>query len=104
MAKLIDAVEFFELRWEAGEEFLRRWHFWVTHSRLEPVIEVARTIKRHWAGILNWFNSKLTIGFLEGINGLIQATKARAWGYRSTRNLITMAYLSAGKLELNLPT
>lgn len=89
---------------EAGERFLRRWYFWATHSRLEPVIEVAKTIKRHWEGILNWFESYLTIGLLEGINSLIQAAKARARGYRSTRNLIAMAYLLAGKLEFNLPT
>lgn len=35
---------------------------------------------------------------------MIQAAKARARGYRSTRNLIAMAYLLAGKLEFNLPT
>jgi len=29
--------------------------------------------------------------------------KARARGYRTTKNLITMIYLTAGKLEFNLP-
>jgi len=58
---------------EEGERFLKRWYFWATHFRLEPVIEVARTVKRHWEGILNWFEGKVTIGFLEGINSLIQA-------------------------------
>ena len=89
---------------EAGERFLKRWYFWATHSRLGPVVEAARTIKRHWEGILNWFDSKLTIGLLEGINSLIQAAKARARGYRNPKNLITMAYLLAGKLEFSLPT
>ena len=36
-------------------------------------------------------------GFLEGINSLIQAAKAKACGYRTARNIITMAYLIAGK-------
>ena len=89
---------------EAGEAFLRRWYFWATHSRLGPVIDAARAIKRHWEGILNWFDSRLSTGFLEGINSLIQAAKAKARGYRTTRNLITMAYLIAGKLPLRLPT
>lgn len=102
--KLTLAELFQEPSREAGERFLKRWYFWATHSRLAPVIEAARTIKRHWEGILNWFDSKLTIGFLEGINSLIQAAKARARGYRSTRNLITMAYLLAGKLDFGLPT
>jgi transposase len=39
---------------------------------------------------------------LEGINSLIQAAKAKARGYRSTKNLITMVYLIAGKLDLRL--
>jgi len=89
---------------QAGEEFLKRWYFWVTHSRLQPVIEAARAIKRHWDGILNCFDSHLSTGFLEGINSLIQAAKAKARGYRTTRNLITMAYLIAAKLPLSLTT
>jgi hypothetical protein len=39
---------------------------------------------------------------LEGINSLLQAAKARARGYRSTRNLLAMAYLVAGKLNFRL--
>jgi len=66
------------------------------------MIEAARTIKRHWAGVLRWFKSRITNGVLEGINSLIQAAKAKARGYRSTKNLITMVYLIAGKLDLRL--
>ena len=87
-----------------AEEFLQRWYFWATHSRLEPMIKAARTIKAHWAGVLRWFESGITNRILEGINSLIQAAKAKARGYRSTRYLITMVYLIAGKLEFNLPT
>ena len=43
---------------EAAEAFLKKWYFWATHSRLKPVIEAAGTIKRHWDGILRWFDSK----------------------------------------------
>ncbi len=89
---------------KAGEAFLKRWYFWATHSRLEPIIQAAKTIKRHWEGVLNWFDSVITIGLLEGFNSLIQAAKARARGYRTNRNLITMAYLIAGQLKFNLPT
>lgn len=89
---------------ENAEAFLKKWYFWATHSRLEPIKEAAYTLKRHWNGILRWFKSRINNGILEGINSLIQAIKARARGYRTTRNLITMIYLIAGKLELNLPT
>ncbi len=89
---------------DQAEAFLKRWYFWATHSRLEPIIAAAKTIKRHWDGVLRWHQSKLANGVLEGINSLVQAAKAKARGYRSTRNLTAMIYLIAGKLDLRLPT
>ncbi len=41
---------------------------------------------------------------IEGINSLVQAAKARARGYRTTKNFITIAYLVCGKLDFKLPT
>ena len=43
-------------------------------------------------------------GLIEGINSLVQAAKAKARGYRSTRNLKAIIYLLAGKLDLRLPS
>ena len=28
--------------------YLNKWYYWATHSRLEPIIKAAKTIKRHW--------------------------------------------------------
>ena len=88
---------------EQAEARLKRWYFWATHSRLEPAIDAAHTIGRHWDGILRWFHSKIANGIIEGINSLVQAAKAKARGYRSTRNLKAMVYLIAGKLDFRLP-
>lgn len=87
-----------------AESTLKKWYFWATHSRLEPMKEAARTIKRHWSGIVRWFTSGISNGTLEGINSLVQAAKARARGYRTNRNLISMIYLICGKLNFALPT
>jgi hypothetical protein len=87
-----------------AEAFLKKWYWWATHSRLPPIIQVARMVKRHWNGILRWFHSKIANGIMEAINSLIQAAKAKARGYRSTRNLKAIIYLIAGRLELALPT
>jgi transposase len=89
---------------EDAETLLKGWYNWAIRSQIEQVKKVARTVKDHWNGILAWFNSKLSNGFLEAVNGLIQAAKRRARGYRSTKNLINMAYLIAGKLDFRLPT
>jgi len=96
--------EFWNQPLQEAETFLKKWYFWATHSRLEPIKEAAYTMKRHWDGILRWFTSKINNGILEGINSLIQAAKAKARGYRTIKNLITMIYLIGGKLEFRLPT
>ena len=88
---------------EAATSYLSKWYFWATHSRLQPVIDAAHTVKRHWDGILRWFDSKIANGLIEGINSLVQAAKAKARGYRSIRNLKAIVYLLAGKLHLQLP-
>ena len=86
-----------------GELILDRWYSWAIRSRLEPMKDAARTIMRHRDGILRWFTSKIANGLIEGINSLVQAAKAKARGYRSTRNLKAITYLIAGKLDLRLP-
>lgn len=85
----------------SAARYLTRWCNWATRSRVPAMIDAARTIRRHWKGVLRWFTSKITNGILEGINSLIQAAKAKARGYRSTRNLIAMTYLIAGRLDFN---
>jgi transposase len=85
-----------------AEAYLKKWCSWASRSRVPAMTDAARTIRNHWDGVLRWFTSKITNGLLEGINSLIQAAKAKARGYRTSRNLVAMVYLIAGKLELNL--
>jgi transposase len=92
--------EFFKQPPHLAEAFLKKWCFWAAHSRLEPMKAAVKTIKAHWDGILRWFVSKINNGILEGLNSLIQASKARARGYRTKRCLITMVYIIGGKLPL----
>jgi transposase len=89
---------------DQAEHFLKKWYYWATHSRIEPMKKAAKTMKQHWDGILNWFKSGINNGILEGINSLVQAAKARARGYRTNEYLITMIYLLTGKLRFNLPS
>jgi transposase len=91
-------VYFAESRQEA-EALLTCWHREAGASSIGLIQKMAKTVKEHWNGILSHFDSKLSTGFLEGINSLIQAAKARARGYRNPQNLISMAYIIAGKLK-----
>ena len=92
---------------EGFERALKKWYFWATHSRIAPIRDAAKTIKRHWTGVLRWHDSKINNGILEGLNSLVQAAKAKARGYRTFKNLKTIIYMLTGKLDytkVGLPT
>ena len=93
-------IYFAECRQEA-ESLLKQWHKKTSKSTIGLIQKMSQTVMSHWNGILSYFDSALTTGFLEGINSLIQSAKARARGYRNPRNMISMAYLIAGKLRFN---
>lgn len=97
---ILQNVYFAESRQEA-EILLKQWHKKASKSTIGLIQKMAKTVKDHWDGILSYFDSELTTGFLEGINSLIQAAKARARGYRNPRNMISIAYLIAGKFKFN---
>lgn len=80
-----------------------RWYYWATHSHIEPMIAVAKTLMASLPGIMRWFESGLTNGYLEGANSLVQAAKARARGFQSFRKMMVVIYLLLSKLEFNLP-
>ena len=79
---------------------LKKWLHWAQRYRLHPVKDLARTIKQHWAGILKAFDaSHLHTGYVEAVNSLLQAAKAKARGYGTEGHFIAMAFLIAGKLS-----
>lgn len=85
---------------EEFEILMRKWYFWASHSRLEPMLKVAKMVKNHWEGILQWKLSQINNGILEGLNSVIQAAKKKARGYKF-KHFKTIAFLLTGKLNLN---
>ncbi|OFY16410.1 MAG: hypothetical protein A2X11_15445 [Bacteroidetes bacterium GWE2_42_24] len=84
---------------EIFKALLNKWYFVASHSRIIPMIEAARTIKRHIKGIGAWFDSKISNGILEGFNSLFQAAKAKARGYKLDYTAISIVYLLTAKLD-----
>jgi transposase len=82
--------------------YLNKWYYWATHSRLDPIIKAAYTIKRHWDGVVQWYKSKINNGILEGLNSVIQAAKSKARGYKTFKNYKIIVYLLTGKLDFNI--
>jgi transposase len=88
---------------EEAEGFLAYWCDAVQETDIISFKNLAKTIKAHWTGIINYTKSKLTNGILEGINNKIQLAKRRARGYRNTRNFINMINFICGKLSFAYP-
>ena len=88
---------------EEGTALLKQWYWWSSHSRLEPLKDVAKTVKKHWDNVIHWFDSRLSNGLLEGMNSLIQVMKGKARGFRNVQTMITMSYLAFGQLSFDLP-
>lgn len=86
-----------------AESKLKNWYFWATHCRLQPMIDAAKTIKRHWQGVVRYFKDRVTNAFAEAINGIIQTIKRQARGFKNTDNFITLIFLRLGKLRFDLP-
>ena len=93
----------FDFSAKRAVEELKRWRLWAARSKLAPIVDFARMLKKHWGGVVQWLFSGLTNGLLESLNSLIQAAKSRARGFRTVKNLKIMTYIVAGKLG-QLPT
>jgi transposase len=84
-----------------ARRFYKRWYFWATHSRLQPVIDVARMINRHQQGVLNYFTAaRITNAAAEGLNSKIQTIKKMAYGYRNREHFKTAIFFHCGGLQL----
>jgi transposase len=82
--------EDFQRLWEyksaawAGR-FLDEWTGRVMRSRLEPMKEVARTIRSHRPLILNWFRARgeVSSGAVEGLNNKVKLVTRKSYGFRT---------------------
>lgn len=100
--------ELFNDLWEMESEeeatyFLVDWCEQVEKSNILPFKQFVKTVKAHWMGIVNFCETEINNGVLEGINSKIQLAKRRARGYRCVENFINMIYFLCGKLKFDYP-
>ena len=88
---------------QEAEGYLAFWCDLADESGIFPFKKVVNTIKAHWSGIINYIESRINNGILEGLNSIIQLAKKRARGYRNIDNFINMIYFICGKLKFNYP-
>ena len=71
-----------------AKRYLKKWFWWVTHSRLEPMRDVAWMLRRHEEGILNYFRVPIDNGTVEGLNNQTKLVIHKAYGFRTAKNYI----------------
>jgi len=97
-------TEFWDIKdKQEAEAYLAFWCDLVDESKIQPFIKAANTMRAHWTGIINYIESRINNGILEGLNSKIQLAKKRARGYRNTTNFINMIYFTCGKLKFDYP-
>jgi transposase len=81
-------------------KFFNRWFWWATHSKLKPMIDVAKLLKRHLPGLLAYTKHRITNASAEGFNSKIQMIKSIARGFRSFPNYRVAILFHCGRLNL----
>ena len=103
-AKAWAIKENLRLAWSQPDEestiaFIKKWHWWATHSRIEPMRKAAKTIKAHLGGILNSIRLKVSNGPTEGINNKLETMKRDARGFGSKAKFRIAALFHCGGLR-----
>ena len=81
-------------------KFLQRWCTRVMRSRLEPMKQVARSLRTHADLIMNWFKARgrISLGAVEGLNNKEKVITRRSYGFRSYEVLEIALYHAMGEL------
>ena len=87
----------------AAPERLDAWLAWASRSRLKPFIKLARTIRKHKAGVLAAIELGISNGRLEALNSKVRLLSHRAYGFHSANALIAMIYLCCAGIQIELP-
>ena len=95
----------FEHFWEynapwAAERFLNRWSTAALKSRLKPIRDFVKMLRKQMHWIIPFVESKLTNAMAEGLNRIIRIVKNRASGFRSLPAFTDMIFLTVGDLDI----
>lgn len=84
---------------ESAAEAPGRLCSWMMHSNVREMKTVARTLRKEWEGILNWWKRGSADSFLEGLSSVVQSVRSAARGFRSIAYFRTMIFLRLGRLD-----
>jgi transposase len=89
--------------YEDAAKALDAWMKWAQRCRIQEFRTLRERIKRHKEAILATVKYGLTNARIEAVNNKIKVTIRMGYGYRNIDNLIAMAMLKCGGVEVTLP-
>jgi transposase len=93
----------YKLPKDEAAERLDAWLSWASRSRPKPFVKLARTIRKHKAGVLAAVELGISNGRLEALNSKVRLLSHRAYGFHSASALIAMIYLCCAGIQIALP-
>jgi transposase len=78
--------------------------WWISHSRIPEMIQVGKTIRNYFWGILNAIRLKATNSMAEAKNACIQRIKYMAYGFRNKERFRQAILFHLGKLDMRPST
>ena len=72
-----------------ARKHFRWWHNWAVRSRLHPMLEKARVLKRRFENVVTYLKHRITNAASESLNSKIQWVKYTARGFRNKANFVT---------------
>ncbi len=79
-----------------AERFLRAWIWKALSTGSRYLIRFVKTLRNWWHEFLNYFDDRVTQGFVEGINRAIRGIINRAFGYRDFGNFRLQVLVECG--------
>lgn len=88
-----------------AEQAIKAWRYKVSVTSVRCYDGFIQTLQRYWDYILNYFNHRVSSGFVEGLNNKLKTIKRRCYGIKKVSTLFRRIWLDLqGRRQFFLST
>lgn len=88
---------------DEAKRLLDKWLHDATYSKIEPIVEVEKKVRKRKEDILAAIELGIGNGRVEAINNKIKVTVKMGYGFRNTDNLVSLLMLRCSDIKPTLP-
>ena len=83
-----------------ADKYLKWWSTRAMRSKLEPVKDFVRMIRKYWENVVTYFKENITNAMTEGLNRKAKVITARSYGFKSDKVFSLAMYHGLGELPM----